>query len=143
MTPAPQNLKNHVRYVPLYHFVLVGLVAMNLLHAARTLLPFNQDSLFRFVVAVALILIAVFMRSFPVTVQDRIIRLEEKLRLEKLAPELAVGFDSISPQQWTALRFASDAELPALARDVLAGKLKKPDEIKQAIRDWRPDHLRV
>jgi hypothetical protein len=143
MTPAPQNLKNHVRYVPLYHFVLVGLVAMNLLHAARTLLPFNQDSLFRFVVAVALILIAVFMRSFPVTVQDRIIRLEEKLRLEKLAPELAVGFDSFSPQQWTALRFASDAELPALARDVLAGKLKKPDEIKQAIRNWRPDHLRV
>lgn len=143
MTRAPQNLKNHVRYVPLYHFVLVGLVAMNLLHAARTLLPLNQDSLFRFLVAVALLLIVLYLRAFPVTVQDRIIRLEEKLRLERLAPELAVGFDSFSPQQWTALRFASDAELPALARDVLAGKRTKPDDIKRAIRDWRPDHLRV
>jgi hypothetical protein len=143
MTRAPQNLKNHVRYVPLYHFVLVGLVAMNLLHAARTLLPLNQDSLFRFLVAVALLLIVLYLRAFPVTVQDRIIRLEEKLRLERLAPELAVGFDSFSPEQWSALRFASDAELPALARDVLAGKRTKPDDIKRAIRDWRPDHLRV
>lgn len=143
MPPAPQNLKNHARYVPLYHFVLVGLLAMNLLHAARTLLPLSQDSLFRFVIAVALILIAVYLRAFPVTVQDRVIRLEEKLRLDKLAPELAVGFDSFSPQQWTALRFASDAELPALARDVLAGKLTKPDDIKRAVRNWRADFLRV
>ena len=143
MAPAPQNLKNHARYVPLYHFVLVALVAMNLLHAARTLLPLSQDSLFRFVVAVALILIAVFMRAFPVTVQDRIIRLEEKLRLDRLAPELAVGFDSFSPQQWTALRFASDAELPELAEKVLRDGIQDRAAIKKMVREWEADHLRV
>jgi hypothetical protein len=138
-----QDFKNHSRYVPLFHFVTVGLLAINFVHAARRLLPFSAESFYPMSLATALILMVWFVRAFPVTVQDRVIRLEEKLRLDKLAPELAVGFDSFSPQQWTALRFASDAELPGLARDVLAGKLTKPDDIKRAVKVWRPDNVRV
>ena len=141
--PKPQDLSNHRRLVPLYHFVLSALLAAYLVHAVRTLLPLTQESGYRMVLAVALLLLAWFERLFPVTVQDRVIRLEEQLRLARLAPELAPRLDEILPAQWTALRFASDAELPALARDVLAGKLAKPDDIKRAIRNWRPDHLRA
>ena len=143
MSQPHQDFKNHRRYVPLFHFVTFGLLAINFAHATRRLLPFSADSFYPMSLATALILLAWYVRAFPVTVQDRVIRLEEKLRLDKLAPDLPVGFDSFTPQQWTALRFASDAELPALARDVLAGKLVKPVDIKRAIQHWRPDHLRV
>ena len=143
MSQPQQDFKNHSRYVPLFHLGLFGLLGINFAHAARKFLPFSAESFYPMSLATALILLAWYVRAFPVTVQDRVIRLEEKLRLEKLAPELAVGFDSFAPQQWTALRFASDAELPALARDVLAGKLVKSADIKKAIRHWRPDYLRV
>jgi hypothetical protein len=143
MAEPEQNLKNHARYVPMFHFVMFALLVANFLHAARTLLPLSQDSFYRMAVAVALILLAWYARAFPVTAQDRIIRLEEKLRLQRLAPDLEPRIDEFKPEQWTALRFASDAELPGLARDVLAGKLTKSAEIKQAIKIWRPDHLRV
>ena len=93
--------------------------------------------------AVALVIMAWFVRAFPVAVQDRVIRMEERLRLEKLAPEVAARMDEFAPAQVTALRFASDAEVPALARDVLAGKLTKPADIKRAIQNWRPDHMRA
>jgi len=76
-------------------------------------------------------------------VQDRVIRLEERLRLARLAPELSARADAVTPAQWAALRFASDAELPALAGEVLAGKLTKPDDIKRAVRAWRADNLRA
>jgi hypothetical protein len=138
-----QDFKNHRRTVPLFHFVTFGLLAINFVHAARRFLPFSAESFYPASLAAALVLMAWFVRAFPVTVQDRVIRLEEKLRLDKLAPELVVGYDSFTAQQWTALRFASDAELPALARDVLAGKLTKPVDIKRAIKSWRPDFSRV
>ena len=142
--PQPQqDLKNHGRYVPLFHFVLALLLAVNFIHAARKLLPFSAETFYPLSLATALLLMFWYVRVFPTTVQDRVIRLEEKLRLEKLAPELSAGFDAFTPKQWTALRFASDAELPALARDVLAGKLTNPADIKKAIKHWRSDHLRA
>ena len=143
MTPTQQNLANHTRNVPLYHFVLAGLLALNFAHALRKLLPFTPDSFYQISLATALLLMAWFVRAFPVTVQDRVIRLEERLRLEKLAPDLAARMDEVKPEQWTALRFASDAELPGLARDVLAGKLVKSADIKKAIQHWRADTLRA
>ena len=143
MSQPQQDIKNHSRYVPLFHFVLALLLAVNFIHAARKLLPFSAESFYPMSLATAMLLLMWYVRAFPTTVQDRVIRLEEKLRLEKLAPEMSVGFESFTPQQWTALRFASDAELPALARDVLAGRLSKPDDIKKAIEHWRPDHLRA
>ena len=143
MSQPQQNLKNHARLVPLFHFVLGGLIVMNFLHAVRTFLPFGQDSVYRMIVAVALLLMFFYIRAFPLTAQDRVIRLEEQLRLEKLAPDLALRSGEITPGQWTALRFASDAELPGLVREVLSGKLAKPGDIKQSIKLWRADHLRV
>jgi hypothetical protein len=142
--PQPQqDLKNHPRFVPLFHFVVFGLIVLNLVHASRRLLPFSADSFYPLSLAVALMLLAWFTRAFPLTVQDRVIRLEERLRLEKLAPELAARSGDVTPSQWTALRFASDAELPGLVGEVLAGKLSKPGDIKRAIRVWRADHLRA
>ena len=143
MTQPEQDLKNHARYVPLFHFVLWALVTANFLYAARTLLPFGRESLYRMVVALALALMCWYIRAFPVAVQDRVIRLEETLRVRALAPELAARIGEIRSEQWTALRFASDGEFPALVRDVLAGKLAKPADIKRAIRSWRPDHIRA
>lgn len=143
MPEREQNLENHARYVPLFHFVLGGLVALNFYHAIRAFLPMTQDSVWRLVLAVALLLMYWFVRAFPVAVQDRVIRLEERLRMQALAPDVAARFDELSAGQVTALRFASDAELPALARDVLAGKLAKPADIKRAVRNWRADHWRA
>ncbi len=138
-----QNFANHRRLVPLYHFVLAALVAGTLVHAARTLLPLTQQSFWQMVLATALALATWFIRQFPIGVQDRVIRLEERLRLARLAPDLAAQVESVTPGQWAALRFASDAELPALAADVVAGKLVKPDDIKRAVKNWRADAMRV
>ena len=143
MSHPQQNLKNHARYVPLFHFLLFGLAAVNFVHAARKLFPFSADSFYPMVVATALVLMCWYIRAFPLTVQDRVIRLEEMLRLRALAPELAPRMNEIQPDQWTALRFAGDAELPALVREVLAGKLTRSADIKRAIKSWRPDDLRA
>ncbi|HEV2105175.1 MAG TPA: DUF6526 family protein, partial [Candidatus Eisenbacteria bacterium] len=72
-----------------------------------------------------------------------VIRLEMRLRLQKLAPDLAGRFDELRVQQVTALRFAGDDELPALAGEVLAGGLTAPAEIKRRIKNWQPDELRA
>jgi len=143
MTAPQQNFANHARNVPLYHFVLSGLLALNFVHALRRLLPFTAGSFYEVSLATALILMAWFVRAFPIAVQDRVIRLEERLRWERLVPDLAPRLDELKPEQWTALRFASDGELPALARDVLAGKLVRSADIKKAIQHWRADTLRA
>ena len=94
--------------------------------------------------AVGLILMFWYMRVFAVTVQDRVIRLEERLRMEALLPaDLKTRIPEFSPGQLVALRFASDAELPALARRVLDEKLTDQKAIKRLIKEWRADHLRA
>ncbi len=140
---SQQNLQNHARYVPLFHFVTFGLVMLNLVRAVRAALPLSYASFLDVGVALALVLMCWFMRVFALTVQDRVIRLEERLRLQALAGDLSPRAGSITTAQWTALRFASDAEFPALVRDVLDGKLVKPIDIKRAIKDWRADTLRA
>ena len=141
---SPQNFGNHSRYVPLYHFVLFGIALVLLGMSIRRLASrFSADSLFDFLLVAALVLVAYFARGFALTVQDRVIRLEMRLRLQALAPDLAGRFDELTPAQFTALRFAADAELPALARRVLEGTLTSGVEIKKQIRNWKPDHLRA
>jgi hypothetical protein len=142
--PQPeQDIKNHVRMVPLFHMVTFGLLMWNLVRAIRAVMPVSAASLQDAGLAVGLILLAWFTRAFPLTVQDRVIRLEERLRLAELAPELAPQASRITPAQWTALRFASDDEFVELARQVLDGKLSAPGDIKKAVTHWRADHLRV
>ena len=146
---AEQNYANHAKFVPLFHFVAVGILTINLIWSLVRLfwaLPGTTffDRLLNVAVAVALGLLAWYARIFPLKAQDRIIRLEETLRLERLLPaDLKPRIGDLRPGQLIALRFASDEELPDLTRAVLAGEATKPDEIKKRVRNWRADHFRM
>jgi type VI protein secretion system component VasK len=146
---AEQNYANHTRYVPGFHFVTFGILAINLIWSLFRLfwgvpgVPFF-DRLLAVAVAVALLLLAWYARTFPLKAQDRIIRLEETLRLERLLPaDLRPRIGELRAGQLIALRFASDAELPEIARAVLAGEVTTPGEIKKRVRTWRADHFRM
>lgn len=141
----PQTFANHVRLIPIYHFVAFGILVVSLVASGYALArePSFATGL-GFAVAFALIILFLAMRVFALTVQDRVIRLEERMRLERLLPADQRGrIDEIGVRQLVALRFASDAELPALARAVLDGELDDPREIKRRVKTWRPDYLRV
>lgn len=140
---SQQNFQNHTRIEPLFHVLTFGLLAINLVRAGRAAWPFSAHALPDLSLAIALVLLAWFTRVFPLKAQDRVIRLEERLRVRELAPQLAVRFDALPIAQVTALRFASDAEFPALLQKVLDGKLSAPNDIKAAIQNWRADELRV
>jgi len=143
---SEQNLKNHGRVVPLYHFcvlpVLLGNFGVRVYWWIR--LEFAWSHFFGVLVAAALFLGALYGRLFALRVQDRLIRLEEKLRYERVLPEeLCWRADELTPGQFIALRFASDEELPALIQKVLDEKLTERKAIKQLIKNWRPDYLRA
>jgi hypothetical protein len=144
-----QNFANHPKFVPGYHFVAFGILAINLLWSLYRLisgLPGVQffDRLLGFAVAVALVLLAWYARVFPLKAQDRVIRLEETLRLERLLPpDLRPRIGDLRTGQLIALRFASDAELPELTRAVLDRGITTPKEIKQMVGSWRGDYLRM
>jgi hypothetical protein len=140
----PQTYANHPKLVPGFHYLLVGLIVANFLWAAWELYQAPSAATGRqLVVAAILFLISWYSRIFPLTVQDRVIRNEEKVRLAALLPaDLAARVDELKRHQFVALRFAPDDELPGLVRRVLAGELKGGKEIKQAIKVWRPDYLR-
>jgi hypothetical protein len=142
---VPQSLRNHARYVPGYHFVLAAMLFTVLVWSLVLLARYPRwQSLFGVIIAGSLILIFWYMRSFAVTVQDRVIRLEERLRLaEMLPPELHPRIPEFSLAQLVALRFASDGELPVLARRVLDERITDQDAIKGMITQWRADHLRA
>jgi hypothetical protein len=145
-----QSYANHSRLVPGFHFVTLGILAVNLLWALyRLFRPYSEevpvfDRILAVLVAGALALLAYYARIFPLAVQDRVIRNEMHARLETvLPPDLRPRIGELRRGQIVALRFASDEELPELTRQVLDGKLKKGDEIKRAVRSWRADHLRA
>src|SRR5579872_654161 len=149
---AAQNFANHRRYVPGFHFVTFALLGINLIWALFRLFYGLMDAgtlgvidrVVNLAVAVALVLLAWYLRTFPLKAQDRVIRLEETLRLERLLPaDLRPRIGELRAGQLVALRFASDAELPELTRSVLDGKLKSADEIKQRVQSWRADHFRM
>ena len=139
-----QNLTNHRRVVPLFHLGVYLLLAAYLVHAIRQYLrDHSTDSIYAIMLGVAVILVAFHARAFALKVQDRVIRLEMRLRLQTLAPELAAQFGRFTVAQLVALRFAGDQELPGLARSVLDGRFTTPGQIKQQIRDWQADELRA
>ncbi len=141
----PQTLANHARYVPAYHFLVFGILTINLLY--RGYLLFKAPGLgtgIDLLLAVAFPLIALYARVFPLAAQDRVIRLEERLRLARLLPpNLQERIPELSTRQLVALRFASDEELAELTEKVLAGGIKDTGAIKSMIRTWRPDYTRV
>jgi hypothetical protein len=148
---AEQNYLNHRKFVPGFHFLTFGILAVNFLWSLYRLFrgyPAVEIPLFDRVlgvlVAVALMGIAWYARVFPLAVQDRVIRNEMHARLATvLPPDLRARIGELRRGHLIALRFASDDELPELTRQVLEGRLTKGDDIKKAIRSWRADDLRA
>ena len=104
----------------------------------------NGDTHAALVVAITLLLLFWYARAFPIAVQDRLIRLEERLRLARLMPpEMLPRCEDLTPSQLIALRFASDAELPQLATKVIDDGITDRARIKALIREWRADHMRA
>lgn len=143
--PTPQTYANHTRYVPLYHYVGWPIFLLNLLWAVyRLVTDFSVETCAGVLLAFGLLVILLYARTFAVMAQDRIIRLEERLRMrEVLPPDLQPHINDFSTSQLIALRFASDAELPDLARQVLAEEITSRKVIKERIQTWRPDYQRV
>jgi hypothetical protein len=145
MDSESQNYKNHARLRPPFHFFVLPVLLVNVLVQVWVLWGTPAlGTLWALVVAVALLMTALLARTQALTAQDRLIRLEMQLRLRGLLPaDLQKRVPELSPQHLVALRFASDAEMPDLVREVLAGSLKTQKEIKMRIRDWQGDWLRV
>jgi hypothetical protein len=142
---APQNLKNHARFVPLFHFVAFPIFVVNLVWTlVRLVRQPSADTAVGFLLAVGLVLLIWYARTFALTVQNRVIRLEMRLRLREVLPaDLAARIHEFTPRQLVALRFASDRELPALARQVLDQRMNDGRAIKQLVKEWQADHLRA
>jgi hypothetical protein len=141
---SPQNFSHHTRYDPLFHFFVLPVFAVTWIISIVFLVRRPGLHSVWLVVVVTAVLVALFkVRSYPLKVQDRVIRLEERLRLMTLSdPGLRPRIEDLTESQLIALRFASDAELPALAMRALNEKLAAAD-IKRAIQQWRPDYWRI
>lgn len=143
---SEQNFKNHAKFVPLYHFFALPVLIINFVVQLYwwIKLGFAPLHFFPVLMAAALFLGVLYARLFALGVQDRLIRLEEKLRYERvLSEELRWRADELTVDQFVSLRFASDEELPQLMRKVLDEKLTERKAIKALIKNWKPDYLRA
>ena len=140
----PQNYKNHAKFIPVFHYIALPLLLINFLAALfRLTQDINFYALNELGLAVALIIVAVFTRLFALKAQDRVIRLEEQLRIQALLPDaLKTDAGRLTMGQIVALRFASDEELAELTQDALDHNTS-PNALKQAVKNWRPDYNRV
>ena len=140
-----QNYANHVRKLPPLYIAAAAVLIINLLwtiYVAVRNVAFG--TVLQVLLVASLLVLFVFARTFALTVQDRLIRLEERMRMERLLPaDLRPRIGEFTVKQLVGLRFASDAELPALAREVLDGRLTELDAIKRAVKDWRADWQRA
>jgi hypothetical protein len=141
----PQSFENHTRVVPAYHMLTLGIFVVNLLWSIYRIIRVpGVDSLVSLLLAAAFILLLLYARSFALRVQDRVIRLEMRLRLRGLLPpDLQGRILEFTPRQLVALRFASDEELPELCRTVLRDNITEGKTIKKMIRNWQADYLRA
>jgi hypothetical protein len=142
---SPQNFENHARIFPAYHYVAFPLFALNFFFALyQAVTAFSWTNLVAFGTSVALILLFFVARVMVLSVQDRVIRLEETLRMRALLPaHLQPRISEFTVKQMVALRFASDEELPELAGTVLDGKIEDQKAIKKMVRQWRADYQRA
>jgi Family of unknown function (DUF6526) len=139
-----QTFANHTKYDGYFHFFVLPVLAINVLVIAYELLRHpGALGTWLLLISIVLLVMATRMRSYATHLQDRIIRVEERLRLMSILEEpLRSRIHELSGSQLVALRFASDAELPALVQRVLDEKLSRAD-IKRAVTNWRPDYSRV
>lgn len=151
---SEQNFSNHTKFVPMFHFFVLPILILNLVHSVLWLFRSITNSavgvhaigpaILNILLAVALLAMAFSARIMALGVQDRVIRLEERIRYERLLPsDLQPRIGEFTIAQLVSLRFASDAELPALARKVLDGKINDRKAIKQMVQNWRADYQRV
>ena len=145
MAEREQSYKTHTRLLPPFHFFVLPVMLINFLNAVRHAV--QQPTLhwaWEVVFALALVGLALFSRVQALTVQDRVIRLEERLRLRQLLPpDLHPQINTLSHRQLVALRFAGDDEVADLVRQIAAGKLTTAKDIKMQVKHWRPDWLRA
>jgi hypothetical protein len=145
MTDQAQTLATHRRWIPMWHFFAIPILVANVIVVASR---FARDPRlingWAVIVAIALLVGIFLSRTMPLRAQDRIIRLEERARLERVLPsDLRGRVGELTASQLVAIRFADDDELPELTRRTLNGELKSQADIKRAIRNWRADTLRV
>jgi hypothetical protein len=143
---AEQSFSNHTKVFPPFHFFVLPVLLINLgvqIYWMKVFW-FSLTGVFGVLMALALILGFLSARRFVLSVQDRVIRLEERLRYQRLLPaDLQPRIEEFTVAQLASLRFASDAELPPLARKVLDEKIGERKAIKQLVKNWKPDYLRA
>lgn len=141
----PQSAASHAKMVPMYHYVTFALVFIPTVYFLyRAVTEPTIQTLMSAVLGVGVIFATLFARLFALGAQDRVIRLEERLRLARVLPaEMQGGIESISTSTLIGLRFAPDDELEGLVRRVQAGELTDRKAIKMAVKNWRADHQRI
>jgi hypothetical protein len=144
MSNKPQSYASHAKIDPAFHFFVLPVLLINIIIVAYLL--FRHPGIggaWVLLVSVALLVLAGRLRNWATHLQDRVIRVEERIRLAAILPDpLRSRMEELSDSQIVGLRFASDAELPALFQRAIDEKLSRSD-IKKAITDWRPDYSRV
>ena len=146
MSRSDQNFENHAKVVPAYHYWMGPMLLLPTLYffVYRVVIDFSFAGLVSFVFSVGVVFAAFFARVFALGVQDRVIRLEERMRMERLLPEdLKHRIPEVTTEQMIALRFASDEELTGLVFTALSEGISDRKTLKQAIKNWRADNQRI
>lgn len=145
MATPPQDFKSHRRYYPLLHFVVQPILLVNLIVAGRVAMRDPSAwNLWQVVLAAGLGALSWAARAMALRVQDRVIRIEMRLRFTALLDRDTLAATSrLTRSQLVGLRFAGDGELPALVKRCLASELANGEAVKKEIRDWQPDWLRA
>jgi Family of unknown function (DUF6526) len=145
MADRQQTYANHARFVTGYHRIAFPLLAGYGFWAIyRAVTAFSLDTFMTMVLAIGVLLVTFYARTFALRVQDRVIRLEMRMRLRGILPSnMHARIPDLTAGQLVALRFASDAELPALCTKVLDERIRNGKAIKLLIRDWQGDYLRA
>ncbi len=145
MAESVQSYSSHRRFMPLWHYFALPVLAANVgLSVWRLIAHPRPMNVWGLLVAMAIFATLLSARGMAITTQNRIIRAEESSRIPRLLPpDLQDKAADLTASQLIALRFAPDEEIPELTRRCIAGELKTSDDIKKAIRNWRADHIRV
>lgn len=141
MADAAQSFATHRKFVPAFHYVMAPILLGNIfVHAFEVFRGPNATSVWQLLVAIAIAIGAFYGRLFALAAQDRVIRLEERLRMRELLPaDLQPRIDDLTREQIIGLRFASDGELAVLTARVLKDNIQKRDEVKKLVTHWRAD----
>jgi hypothetical protein len=143
--PSTQNYANHRRWSPIHHFIAYPVAGIGVALAAQAAWQEpTRANIALVAIALAVPFALLSARVMALTVQNRVIRLEMRIRLkEVLPPALAARAVDLRVRHLVGLRYAGDAELPGLVERCLKGEFETSDQIKQAVTDWQPDFLRA